>query len=245
VRATRRSGAPPAVRVGTSGYTYPEWKGSFYPPKLPAAQMLPYYAERFATVEINATFYRMPTAKTVGGWAAATPATFTFVLKAPKRITHDKRLTDVDEPLAYFCETARGLGPKLGPILFQLPPYFRKDTGRLADLLARLPPGLAAALEFRHASWFADDVYEILRAHNAALCIADTGDGSTPAEATADFGYLRLRAVEYATADLEAWVATIRRLGAAWRAAYVFFKHEEAGTGPALARAFRELLDRP
>ncbi|MBI2368704.1 MAG: DUF72 domain-containing protein [Deltaproteobacteria bacterium] len=228
--------------VGTSGYNYPEWKGAFYPPDLPAAKMLAYYAARFSAVEINYTFYRMPNAKTVAGWAAATPERFTFVLKAPRRITHDARLKDVDDPLRYFCETARTLGPKLGPLLFQLPPSFRKDPGRLADVLDLLPPGLSCACEFRHASWFSDDVYDLLRARNTALCIADNEEGSTPAVTTADFGYLRLRAVDYSEGELRQWVETIRRVGAAWRQAFVFFKHEESATGPALAQRFRGLL---
>ncbi len=231
-----------AVRVGTSGYTYPEWKGSFYPSDLPAAKMLAYYAERFSTVEVNYTFRRMPTAKALAGWAAATPAAFTFVLKAPQRITHFARLANVDEPLRVFSDTARTLGPKLGPLFFQLPPTFKKETGRLAETLYLLPPDLRCAFEFRHPSWFADDVYEILRARNAALCIADNQEGSTPAVATADFGYLRLRAVEYADADLARWVATARTVGAGWRDAFVFFKHEDSASGPALARRFAASL---
>jgi uncharacterized protein YecE (DUF72 family) len=232
------------VRVGTSGYNYPEWKGTFYPAKLAVAKMLAHYAERFSTVEINATFYRMPNAKTIAGWAAATPPEFLFVLKAPKRITHDARLKDVDDPLRYFCDTARSLGPKLGPLLFQLPPNFRKDLERLGDLLALLPPGLAAAFEFRHTSWFADDVYDRLRTRNLALCIADTEKGTTPLVATADFGYFRLRDEGYSEDGLQRWVETIRRLGSAWREAFVFFKHEESGRGPALARQLQGLLAR-
>jgi uncharacterized protein YecE (DUF72 family) len=230
------------VRVGTSGYNYPEWKGSFYPDDMKPARMLPYYAERFSTVEINATFYRMPTASTVEGWARAVPETFTFVLKAPQRITHFARLKNIDEPLRFFCDTAGLLGARLGPLLFQLPPNFKKDVSRLADLLVRLPPGRRAAFEFRHASWFDDDVYERLRTRNAALCIADTEEGSTPAVATADWGYLRLRAVDYTDARLADWVATMRRIGSGWDDAFVFFKHEERGTGPALAKRFEALL---
>jgi uncharacterized protein YecE (DUF72 family) len=230
------------VRVGTSGYNYPEWKGAFYPAGLAPAKMLPYYAEHFATVEINYTFYRMPNAKTVAGWMAATPPSFTFVLKAPKRITHDGRLRDTDEALRYFCDTARGLGERLGPLLFQLPPNFKKDVGRLGDALVQLPPGLRCAFEFRHESWFGDDVYERLHARNAALCIVDHEDGATPAVATADWGYLRLRAVEYSDADLARWAATIRETGAGWRDAFVFFKHEDQATGPALAKRFIALF---
>jgi uncharacterized protein YecE (DUF72 family) len=228
--------------IGTSGYNYPEWRGSFYPEKFATSKMLPYYAGRFSTVEINYTFYRMPNAKTIAGWDAETPAGFRFALKAPKRITHDARLKEVDEPLAYFLDIARGLGPKLGPILFQLPPYFKKDLARLSDFLARLPPGLRYAFEFRHPSWHADDLYERLRRSNAALCIADSEKGTTPLEATADFGYLRLRDEGYAEADLAAWSLTVTRLRTQWRDTFIYFKHEESGIGPALADQFRALL---
>ena len=229
-----------AVRVGTSGYNYPEWRGSFYPAGFPTARMLPYYAERLDTVEINYTFYRMPSPKTVARWAEGTPAGFTFALKASRRITHDARLRDVAEPLRYFLDVARGLGPKLGPLLFQLPPTFRKDIDRLGEWLALLPPDLRVALEVRHDSWLADDVYEALRRRNIALCIADTGEDTTPVVATADFGYLRLRDQAYAPATLAAWSRTAGR--PEWQDAFVYFKHEESGTGPALARALLDQL---
>jgi len=203
--------------------------------------MLAYYVERFTTVEINASFYRMPNATTVAGWGAAAPAGFTYVLKAPQRITHFLRLRGVAEPLSYFCDAARTLGDKLGPLLFQLPPNFKKAPDRLAETLASLPDGFRAAFEFRHASWFDEEVYAVLRARNAALCIADTEEGATPATATADFGYLRLRAVEYTDDALRRWIETIDTVGAGWRDAYVFFKHEDTGSGPALARRFLAL----
>ena len=228
--------------IGTSGYNYPEWRGSFYPPTFPTSKMLAYYAERFSTVEINYTFYRMPSAKTIAGWDRETPAAFCFALKAPKRITHDARLRNVGEPLRHFLDTARGLGGKLGPILFQLPPNFKKDLGRLGDLLALLPPDLRYAFEFRHPSWFADDVYAELRGTNAALCVADTEAGTTPLVTTGDFGYLRLRDAGYSEADLAQWHLTVRQLGSAWRDVFVYFKHEESGVGPALARALDSLL---
>jgi len=234
-----------AILVGTSGYNYPEWRGSFYPEKFATAKMLPYYAERFSTVEINYTFYRMPNAKTIATWNAETPAGFVFTLKASRKITHDARLKDVDENLAYFLDTAAALGPKLGPILFQLPPYFRKSADhltRLEAVLARLPAGLRAAFEFRHASWFGDDVYALLKHRNAALCIADNEDDTTPVVATADFGYFRLRDEGYGSEDLRTWAETVRRLGTGWRDAFIYFKHEESGTGPALAQEFRSLL---
>ena len=221
--------------VGTSGYNYPEWRGTFYPDKLPASKMLAYYVERFTTVEINATFYRMPKATTVEGWAAAAPDGFTYVLKAPQRITHFARLHGVEEPLRYFCDTARLLGDKLGPLLFQLPPNFKKATDRLGALLSLLPPELRVAFEFRHESWFDDEVYALLRPRNAALCIAHTEEGTTPVVATADFGYLRLRAPEYPDDDLRRWIETIERVDASWCDAFVFFKHEVGATRRALA----------
>jgi uncharacterized protein YecE (DUF72 family) len=233
------------VRVGTSGWNYPEWKGSFYPETIKPAAMLPFYAGRFSTVEVNNTFYRMPTATVVEGWAAAVPPGFTFVLKAPQRITHFARLRDVDEPLRFFCDTARLLGARLGPLLFQLPPNFKADPARLADVLARLPAGVRAAFEFRHASWFTDEVYARLAARNAALCVVDAEEGATPAIATADWGYLRLRAAGYDDQALRGWVETIRRVGAGWRDAFVFFKHEEQGTGPALAARLVTALEAP
>ena len=232
----------PRIRIGTSGWNYPEWKGSFYPTDMKPAGMLAYYAARFTTVEVNNTFYRMPTPKVVDGWAAGVPDGFTFVLKAPQRITHFARLRDVDEPVRVFCDVARALGPKLGPLLFQLPPNFKVDTGRLADLLALLPPDLRAAFEFRNATWFTDEVYTRLAGKNAALCVADNDDGATPAVATADWGYLRLRATGYSDADLRGWLETMRRIGERWRDAFVFFKHEEAGTGPALGARLGALL---
>ncbi len=231
-----------AIWVGTSGYNYPEWRGSFYPEKFPTTKMLPYYAERFSTVEINYTFYRMPNAKTGAAWDAETPAGFAFALKVSRRITHDARLKDVDESLRYFVHTARTLGPKLGPLLFQLPPYFKKDLGRLGDVLVLLPPGIRCVFEFRHDSWFSEDVYDRLRARNAALCVADTEQGTTPAVATADFGYFRLRDEGYSKEDLKQWSQTITKLGIGWQDTFIYFKHEESGIAPALALEFRGLL---
>ncbi len=240
MRVPRPSELSTVVRVGTSGYNYPEWRGTFYPERFPTARMLPYYAERFGTVEINYTFYRMPNAKTIAGWDAETPAGFTFALKAPKRITHDARLRDVAEPLRYFLDTARGLGSKLGPLLFQLPPNFGKDVERLGDLLVLLPPEVRTAFEFRHASWLCEDVYDLLRGRNAALCLADSERGTTPIVATADFGYFRLRDEGYSDEALHAWRRAASR--PEWRDAFVYFKHEESGTGPVLARALVERL---
>ena len=232
------------IRIGTSGYNYPEWRGTFYPEKFPTGKMLPYYADRFSTVEINYTFYRMPNAKTVAGWVAETPPAFSFTLKAPQRITHFARLRDIGDPLRYFLDTAAGLGPKLGAVLFQLPPNFRKDLDRLGGLLDQLPAGLRCAFEFRHESWLDAPVYGRLRAANAALCVADTEDATTPLETTADWGYLRLRDEGYTDADIVEWARRIAALGPTWRDTFVYFKHEEAGTGPAFARQLEALLPR-
>lgn len=234
-----------ATWVGTSGYNYPEWKGSFYPEKLPAAGMLPFYAERFDTVEINNTFYRMPTRKTLEGWSAATPERFKLTLKAPQRITHRARLRDCAETTAYFLETAATLGPKLGVLLFQLPPYLRKDLALLDEFLSTLPEGTCAAFEFRHASWLDEEVYARLAARNLALCVMDSERFSTPLELTADYAYFRLRDEGYTPADLARWAECIGERTRACREVFVYFKHEEEGKGPAFAQRFREALPRP
>ncbi|HVY48790.1 MAG TPA: DUF72 domain-containing protein [Minicystis sp.] len=232
--------------VGTSGYSYAEWKGSFYPEKMPQAKMFAYYAARFSTVEINNTFYRMPDAKLLEGWRDAAPPGFRFALKAPQRITHVHRLKpEAEDTLRVFCERARLLGDKLGPVLFQLPPNQKKDVERLAGFLALVPGGVRAAFEFRHPSWFDDEVFAALRARGAALCIADSEKLATPPVATAPFGYLRLRDEGYDDAGIAAWHARITELSPGWDDAFVFFKHEQAGKGPAFARQLLDLAARP
>jgi uncharacterized protein YecE (DUF72 family) len=231
--------------VGTSGYNYPEWRGSFYPEKMSAAKMLPYYAERFATVEINYTFYRVPNTKILAGWQAQTPPDFRLTLKAPKRITHIAKLRDCGELLAYFLKTAATLGPKLGAILFQLPPYLRRDLTLLDEFLAQVPAGTCAAFEFRHASWMDAEVFARLRARNLALCVADSEKFSTPVELTADYGYFRLRDEGYTADDLGRWAGVIREKAAACGDVFVYFKHEEAGKGPEFARALLQALGAP
>jgi uncharacterized protein YecE (DUF72 family) len=231
----------PRLLVGTSGYNFPEWRGSFYPPTLASGKWLEYYAQQLGTVEINYTFYRMPNAKTIAGWNAATPESFIFVLKAPQRITHIARLRTIDEPLRVFLDLARKLNAKLGAVLFQLPPNFKKDLARLGDLLTQFPTDVRAACEFRHASWWSDDVYDLLRSTNTALCVADTEAGTTPLVATADFGYIRLRDEGYDAAGLGEWKMKVQVLGSAWTDAFIFFKHEEKGMGPQLAREFLAL----
>ncbi|MBI4544583.1 MAG: DUF72 domain-containing protein [Gemmatimonadetes bacterium] len=227
--------------TGTSGYAYKEWKGSFYPEELPAAQMLRYYAGQFPAVEINNTFYRMPATKMLEEWSAQVPAGFTFVLKASRQITHILRLKEVAQPVSYLLQQAAVLGDKLGPLLFQLPPNLKKDLPRLEAFLALLPAARRAALEFRHASWFEDDVFAALQARDVALCVSDTDEESaTPFAVTADWGYLRLRREMYGEGDLGDWAKRVA--DAPWKDAFVFFKHEEAGAGPKLAKRFAELF---
>ncbi|MHC4959532.1 MAG: DUF72 domain-containing protein [Planctomycetota bacterium] len=223
--------------TGTSGYSYKEWKGSFYPEDLAATKMLGYYAERLPTVEINNTFYRMPKASVVAGWGEQVPDGFSFVLKASMRITHKKRLADAQEELDYICSTARELGDKLGPLLFQLPPWLKKGVDRLKAFLATVPEDIRAAFEFRHASWFDDEVYDALREAGAALVVSDNEKlGRPPVVATAPFGYVRLRRPAYDAAALDEWAASLK--AQPWESVHVFFKHEDDGAGPALAADF-------
>ncbi len=230
--------------VGTSGYSYKEWKGAFYPQDLPAARMLRYYGERFRAVEINNTFYRMPKSSVLQAWAAEVPANFKFVLKAPQRITHVQRLKDAAEALQYLLAVAGELQERLGPLLFQLPPNMKRDVPRLREFVALLPTACRAAFEFRHQSWFDDEVFDVLRARRAALCIAEAESTlAVPFVATADWGYLRLRRPDYGDAELRTWADRVQRLD--WRQAFVFFKHEEGGKGPQLARRFLELAAQP
>ena len=233
------------ILVGTSGYNYPEWKGSFYPADLPATKFLPYYAGKFPTVEINYTFYRMPTPKIVAGWRAQVPAEFRFTLKAPKRITHDRRLraAEVSEPLQGFITAATELGPQLAALLFQLPPNFKKDLVLLNEFLSLLPPKTTAAFEFRNESWLADDVYDALRARNIALCIADSEKRETPLVRTASYAYLRLRDEGYGDADIEKWTDTARALGEKASDVFVYFKHEDEGKGAAFGQQMMARLN--
>jgi uncharacterized protein YecE (DUF72 family) len=220
------------VAAGTSGFSYKEWQGTFYPEKFAASRMLQFYAERLQTVELNNTFYRMPNEDLIRGWNERTPDHFRFVLKAPRQMTHIKKLADCAAPLARFTEVAAILGEKLGPLLFQLPPTFQRDVERLDSFLSGVPKGVRAAFEFRHPSWFDASTYEVLRARSAALCIADVDD-QDPMEivATADFGYLRLRRENYTEAEIAAWAERLR--AQPFDEAYVFFKHEVSA--PALA----------
>lgn len=233
------------IFTGTSGFSYPAWRGSFYPEKLPPTRMLGYYAERLRTVEINNTFYRMPKTETLTGWASLTPPGFRFAPKAPQQITHRQKLAGSTDSAAYFWRTVAALGDKLGPALFQLPPFLRKDLPRLVDFLALLPPGARAAFEFRHASWFDDAVYAALSAHGAALCIAEADDLQTPAVTTTAWGYLRLRRTDYDDAGVARWARWLQEQEKVWTEAYVYFKHEDAGRGPQLATKLERLLALP
>jgi uncharacterized protein YecE (DUF72 family) len=226
--------------VGTSGYSYKEWKGPFYPDDLPEKQMLRFYAERFPTVEINNTFYRMPKPTVLQSWGAEVPADFKFVLKASQRITHHQRLKDAGDSVTYLLKVAESLNERLGPLLFQLPPYLKKDVPRLREFLALLPRHRRAAFEFRHQSWFDSDVLDLLREHMAALCIAEAeNDLEIPFVSTADWGYLRLRRPDYGDSELGAWAERVRRQP--WSDAFVFFKHEDEGKAPVMAKRFLEL----
>jgi uncharacterized protein YecE (DUF72 family) len=232
------------LRAGTSGWSYEAWKGPFYPAELPSRDMLAFYAARLPCVEVNNTFYRLPKREVVRGWADQTPDGFSFVLKASRRITHQAKLgPEAADPLGWLLECSGELGAKRGPILFQTPPWLKKDVGLLRDFLALIPgDGARAAFEFRSSSWFDDEVYETLGDAGAALVLADTGDDAKdpPLVATAPFGYARLRRPEYEDGALETWAERLSAQG--WNDLWVFFKHEDEGAGPALAARFRELL---
>jgi uncharacterized protein YecE (DUF72 family) len=227
--------------IGTSGYNYDAWRGSFYPEKLSKAKMLSYYATRLSSVEINYTFYRKPTEKALEGWAGQTPAGFRFALKAWQRITHQKRLLDSAELTQVFCTTARALGDKLGPILFQLPPNMKKDAPRLKEFLAAIPAGIEAAFEWRHASWFDDEIFSLLRDAGAALCVAESEELATPFERTAPFGYFRLRRQDYDDAAIARGAERIAGGGFAG-GVHVYFKHEDSAQGAAWAEQLAKLL---
>jgi uncharacterized protein YecE (DUF72 family) len=227
-------------RVGTSGYSYKEWKGNFYPDDLPAKEMLRHYATKLPAVEINNTFYRLPRASVLETWADQVPGEFRFAIKASRRITHMKRLRNAEDETGYLLKTLASLGDKLGVVLFQLPPYLHKDVGKLAAFLEQIPRDVRAAFEFRHRSWLDDEVYRCLEGRGRALCATDGEDGAkTTVIGTADWGYARFRLPEYTDEELSGWADRFR--GEAWKEAYVFFKHEEDTAGPDLAVRFIEL----
>lgn len=228
------------LRIGTSGYSYKEWKGKFYPKDLPARGMLTYYAERFNAVESNNSFYSMPKASVLESWTKQVPPAFQFALKAPQRITHFRRLKDVADLTTTFLDAASALGDRLGPLLFQLPPNMKKDAARLSDFLDLLPTTRRIAFEFRHESWHDDEILDLLNRRKVALCIAEADDGlQTPLVATAKWGYLRLRMVEYTKPELKKWLQKIRKQP--WTDAYIFFKHEDEARGPDMAQQLMAL----
>lgn len=224
--------------VGTSGFQYPEWKGKFYPEKTPASKMLAYYATHFSSTEVNYTFRRIPSEKTIVNWSSQTPGKFRFSFKAPQRVTHFARLRDCQDILTVFAKALQPAGEKQGPVLFQLPPTFTKDVGTLRAFLADLPGTLRAAFEFRHPSWFEDSVFETLREARAALCIAENEELKTPPVVTTDFGYLRLRREDYTPPQIRKWARFVTEQKAGWADAFVYFKHEEHAVGPKFAQQF-------
>jgi uncharacterized protein YecE (DUF72 family) len=225
--------------AGTSGYSYKEWVGHFYPEKLPASEMLRYYAAQFPTVEINNTFYRMPATAMLTQWTEQVPAHFTFTLKAPRRITHEQRLRESDASVAEFLRRAEVLGERLGVLLFQLPPFLKQDLPRLRDFLCLLPANKRIAFEFRHDSWHAEDVYALLHSRGAILCVTDTDQGDTPYVTTSDWGYVRLRRTHYDDRDLTTWCTAIADRALA--RTYVYFMHEDEALGTRFARRLIEL----
>lgn len=228
------------VRLGTSGFGYEEWAGKFYPKGLPPTERLAYYARRFQATEVNNSFYAMPRPAVLAAWAERVPAGFSFSFKAPGRITHVKRLMDVDEEFERFLDVTAALGPRLGVLVFQLPPSFHKDLDRLDSFLGLLPARRRFAFEFRHPSWFSDDVLGRLERRDAALCFNDADVAACPLIETAPWGMLKLRRVEYTHAQL---ASVARRLQErAWKEAFVFFKHEETASAPRLALRLEKLL---
>ena len=228
--------------AGTSGYSYKEWKGTFYPEDLPDKEMLAYYAKQLPTVEINNTFYRMPKVDMLESWVEQVPANFQFILKASRKITHIKRLKECEEETEYLFKTAQTLGKQLGVILFQLPPFLRKDAIRLENFVTLIPKTEKAAFEFRHETWFDDEIYEILRAKECALCFSDTDNNKLKKlVSTASWGYLRLRKQDYGDKELKKWAKNIK--GQSWNETFVFFKHEDEGAGPKMAKRFLKLAN--
>jgi uncharacterized protein YecE (DUF72 family) len=233
------------IWVGTSGFQYPEWKGKFYPEKLSPRKMLAFYSERFNSTEINYTFKRFPTEKILTNWAAEAPEKFQFTLKAPQEITHFRRLRDCELTIRSFAGVAQVLGRKLGAILFQLDPRFACDLPLLREFLAIFPPGLKGAFEFRHPSWFNDEVFAALRAANCAFCVGDSEKIHPPIIHTAQYAYFRLRDEGYRREDIRRWASEVRQASTIASDVYVYFKHEKTGTGPEFASQLNEFLNVP
>lgn len=231
------------IWIGTSGYSYKEWRPSFYPADLPEKKFLGYYASQFNSVEINSSFYRMPSAKTIDAWRSATGADFRFALKAPQQITHREQLRLPSRSLDYLLQVVSGLEPRLGLLLYQLPPFFRSDVGRLESFLAALPRGVRSAFEFRHESWRQPETYDVLRRSGAALCIHDTDEDTTPLEITAPFTIVRLRRSHYDEKLRERWQRRIRAWAAGGVDVFAYIKHEDNPDAPRIAREFAEDLN--
>ena len=228
--------------IGTSGFHYPEWKGKFYPEKMPAAKMLAFYAAEFHSTEVSYTFRRLPSAETIDRWRDETPEDFSFSLKAPQRVTHFAKLCGCGETMKAFRDAVKGLGKKLGPVLFQLPATSHADPGLLGEFLQSLPRGLCVAFEFRHDSWLTDEIFGLLGESNAALCIAESEELITPRVATADFGYFRLRRASCTKREIGNLARFIRDENGKWSDAFIYYKHEETGTGPIFAKSLMKAL---
>ena len=235
----------PRLLAGASGYSFKEWKGNFYPEKIKAEDMLAYYAERLPTVEINNTFYRMPKTAVLETWAGLTPEHFRFAIKASRRITHISRIKaeSAAEPLGYLYRNLAALGGKRGPVLFQLPPNLKADVKLLEEFLPALPRAVQAAFEFRNPSWFTDEVFNLLKANNRALCIAETEERTTPDVVTADFAYYRYRKPSYTPEERRVMVDRIREHLGQDRNVFAYFKHEETPEGALYAvQILKEIL---
>jgi uncharacterized protein YecE (DUF72 family) len=228
------------VRIGTSGFSYKEWKGPFYPEKIKSDAMLAYYGERFDSVEINNTFHRMPRVELLETWAGKVPEDFSFVLKAPRRISHKKGFEGVGEALKMFASHAGALGARLGPALFQFPPWFRRDFEILTSLTRWIPDGFRCALEFRHDSWFDEETYGFLSERGLAFVVSDQKAADPLIVRTAPFGYFRFRRNEYSDDEMRTWAVRLKQAG--WDEVFVFYKHEDEGAAPKMAARFREAL---
>jgi len=234
-----------SVWVGTSGFSYPEWKGLFYPPELPDRQMLAYYATRFSAVEIDSTFYRIPSAKTIEAWRDATPADFRFAIKASQQITHRQRLRIPSEALTYLTSAVQPLEVRLGLVLYQLPPFLKYDLSKLQAFLEVLPSSFRSAFEFRHPSWFVPEVYQLLEHHGAVLCIHDSDEGCSPMVLTAPAVYVRLRRDHYSDEAREEWRARWRSWAASGTEVFAYIKHKDNPDAPRIALQFAEGFSNP
>ncbi len=235
------------IRIGCSGWEYSHWRGEFYPPALPRARWLDHYAGVFDTVEINATFYRLPEASTFTRWRERVPPGFLFAVKASRYLTHVRRLRDPADPLHRFFSRARVLGDRLGPVLYQLPPRWRLDLDRLRVFLEAVPPDVPQAVEFRDPSWYSDATFDVLERHGVALCLHDLGDAASPRRVTAPFVYVRFHGAathggRYADHELRDWAVWLAQQVQAGRAIYAYFNNDVGGHAPRNARTLRRFV---